>query len=72
VADVMLKKWIESFKATDLDDIDDLDPFGRELHPRIKAEFDAVKDNAHTKISILDACKRINTHTVGVREKSWS
>lgn len=65
VADSMIDNWIAVFKLRDIQNVDfDFDDsFGRSIHPRIKAEFDAVKAAAQAKTTVFDAVKHIAQHS---------
>lgn len=66
VAKDMLDSWIAVFKAKNFNDFDDENMFGREVHPAIQAEFDAIKTNAQAKLTVVDACEFI------VKNSNWN
>ena len=59
LASAMLNDWIKAFTANDFEDLDDRNLFGRTVHPAIQAEFDKLKSNAQTEVTIFDAIKFI-------------
>ena len=55
----IIDMWIEAFKATNPTAVNDDNPFNNPLHKDILAEFAAIRKNAQTKSSIVDACTHI-------------
>jgi len=64
VADLIVDTWITAFKLRNVQDEDfDLDDLlRRPMHPRIKAEFDAMKATSQAKTTVFDAVKHIAQH----------
>lgn len=51
--------WIEAFKASNPTTANDDNPFNNPQHPKIQAEFAAIKANAHANATVVDACMDI-------------
>lgn len=51
--------WIEAFKASNPTTVNDENPFNNPLHPKIQAEFAAIKTNAQANATVVDACMDI-------------
>ncbi|AVS65175.1 hypothetical protein C8245_05170 [Paracidovorax avenae] len=59
VADAMIDAWIAAFKASN-PEVGDFENFWhRPIHPRIKAELDALKAAAQAKTTVFDACEYV-------------
>lgn len=55
----IINGWVIAFKATNTTAVNDDNPFNNPLHKDILAEFAAVKINAQTKSTVVDACTHI-------------
>lgn len=62
-AKAMLDRWIAEFKKQKNEDFDDENMFGRRLNPTIQAEFEALKNHAQSKVTLLEACEFIAKHS---------
>ena len=51
--------WIKAFKAMNPTAVNEDNPFNNPLHKDILAEFAAIKTNAQTKSTVVDACTHI-------------
>lgn len=65
LADQAVDRWVNAFKAKNLQDAKLENVFGRRIHPKIEEEFKAINNNAQAKTSILGACKSI------VEQSGW-
>ncbi|SKC99122.1 KAP family P-loop domain-containing protein [Burkholderia sp. CF099] len=61
VAEQIVDEWLSAFKLRDRQESAD-NPFQRSFHPRIQAEFDAIKQTAEASTTLLDACRYISEH----------
>ncbi|MBE9176879.1 NTPase KAP, partial [Synechocystis salina LEGE 06155] len=59
VGDTIIKGWIDAFMATNPTTVNHQNSFNKPLHKDIQAVFDAVRENAESSISVLDACMEI-------------
>ena len=59
IGKAIVDAWIVSFKTQKHEGVNDENPFNRQLHPAIAAEFAAVKAQAQARTNILDACMHI-------------
>jgi hypothetical protein len=57
--------WIAGFRAGNPVDVDDDNPFNQPMHAAIKAEFAAVKGQAHANANVIDACIHV------IENSSW-
>ncbi|GEM_PF-676269 len=57
LADQAVDRWVEAFKAKNLQEAALDNMFGRRIHPKIEAEFKAINNKAQANISVLEACK---------------
>jgi hypothetical protein len=70
VADGALTKWIEAFKAKSPDSAPEEGLFHRELHPRIKEEFQAINAKNEKTLTPFDVCAHVAKHSGwGVRQE---
>lgn len=58
VGDKIIKTWIKAFSASNPTTVNQ-NSFSKPLHKDIQAAFDAVRENAESSISLLDACMKI-------------
>ncbi|MDP1939313.1 MAG: hypothetical protein Q8K54_01505 [Gallionella sp.] len=59
IGQAIIDGWIAAFRARSPTDGNDNNPFGRPLHPAIKAEFAAIKTQAQDSATVVDACTHI-------------
>lgn len=59
IGEKIVDGWIKAFKATMPAMVNDDNPFNNPLHPNIRAEFDAIKENVQTNTTVVDACMDI-------------
>lgn len=59
IGEEIIDGWINVFKANNLTEVNDHNPFNNPLHPRIQAEFSAIKANTQANASVVDACMHI-------------
>jgi DNA polymerase III delta prime subunit len=57
LADQAVDCWIEAFKSKNLQKAVLDNMFGRKIHPRIEAEFNAINNKAQANTSVLEVCK---------------
>lgn len=62
IADAVIDAWLAGFREKQLASVDFDDPFERELHPRIKTEFEEINAHAQASTSLYDACIYLATH----------
>lgn len=55
----IIDAWIKAFKATNPNEVNDDNPFNNPLYKDILAVFSAIKTNAQTKSTVVDACTYI-------------
>ncbi len=56
ISDEALENWLMNFRNKNHDEVNDENPFHREIHPRIVAEFDAINEKAQSRTTAYDAC----------------
>ncbi|GAB1720035.1 MAG: hypothetical protein NTAFB09_17660 [Nitrosospira sp.] len=69
LADAIMARWVEVFKAKNVEDLnndDDDNSFNHPIHFLIKAEFDAIKARAQAKTKVFDTCVDI------AKNSGWS
>ncbi len=59
IGDAIIDGWLEKFKATNPTKVNDDNPFNNPLHPKIQAEFAAIKANVQANATVVDACMHI-------------
>lgn len=59
VADRMIAHWLEKYEEHGPTGIEDDLSLSRELHPKIAQEFEAIKSQTYSALSLLDVCKRV-------------
>lgn len=59
IGEAIIAGWIDAFKASKPTSVNDENPFNNPLHPKIVAEFDLIKANAHANATVIDACMDI-------------
>lgn len=65
IGDAIVDGWIGAFRANNPITVNEDNPFNNPLHPKIQAEFDAVKASAHASVTVVDACMDI------IKNNSW-
>jgi hypothetical protein len=65
VGDLMLENWLTAFSAKPDRSAPERDFLSRNLHPRIKAEFEVLANEIQAETTLYDACERIAVH------RSW-
>lgn len=65
LADQAVERWVNAFKAKNLQEAELGNVFGRKIHPHIEAEFKAINNKAQANTSVLEACKYM------VEESGW-
>jgi hypothetical protein len=61
IGEAIVDGWIDAFRRTNPESVNDENPFNTPLHPKIQAEFAAVKAAAHANATVVDACMAIIT-----------
>lgn len=61
IGEAIVDGWIDAFRKTNPESVNDENPFNTPLHPKIQAEFAAVKAEAHANATVVDACTAIIT-----------
>lgn len=56
IAKAAVDRWVEGFRAKNLEEAELNNFFGRKIHPQIEAEFHAIKAKAQANTSAYDAC----------------
>lgn len=59
IGETIIEGWIEAFKASKPNTVIDDNPFNNPLHPKIQAEFAAIKANIQASATVIDACMDI-------------
>ncbi len=59
IGEAIIESWIEAFKASKPNAMSNDNPFNNPLHPKIEAEFAAIKANAQANTTVVDACLHI-------------
>lgn len=59
IGDAIIDGWIEAYRESNPSTVNDENPFGNPLHPKIQAEFDAVKATAEANATVVDACMHV-------------
>jgi hypothetical protein len=59
VGQAIIDGWIKAFKSRNLATVNDENPFNNPLHPKIQAEFAAIKATAQANATVVDACMHI-------------
>lgn len=65
VGNLMLDNWLDAFSSKPDRSAPERDFLSRKLHPRIKAEFEAIANAIQAETTLYDACERIAVH------RSW-
>lgn len=56
IGDAIIDGWIVTYRESNPATVNDENPFGNPLHPKIQAEFDAIKATAQANATVVDAC----------------
>lgn len=59
IGDAIIDGWIAAYKKSNPVMINDENPFGNPLHPRIQAELSAIKATVQTNTTVVDACMHV-------------
>lgn len=59
IGEAIVDGWINAFKAGNPTTVNDENPFNNPLHPKIQAEFSAIKASAQANATVVDACMQI-------------
>jgi hypothetical protein len=62
IGDAIVDGWIMSYRNSSPSTVNDDNPFNNPLHPKIQAEFAAIKANAQANATVVDACMYIFSH----------
>ena len=62
VGEKIVDEWVKAFKNNPPTKVNDDNPFNNPLHPKIKAEFDAIKQTAQANTTVVDACIHVIDH----------
>jgi hypothetical protein len=58
----IIDRWIDGYRATNPAPLSDENPFNNPLHPKIQAEFAAIKATAQANATVVDACMHVIEH----------
>lgn len=56
IGDAIIDGWIAAYRESNPLTVDDENPFNNPLHPKIEAEFAAIKATAQANATVVDAC----------------
>jgi hypothetical protein len=56
IGDAIIDGWIVAYRNSNPSNVNDENPFGNPLHPKIQAEFRAVKATAQANATVVEAC----------------
>ena len=59
IGEAIVDGWLEAFRATNPTELNDVNPFNNPLHPKIQAEFAAIRANVQANSTVVDACMHI-------------
>ncbi len=59
IGDAIIDGWIKAYRESSPSTVNDENPFGNPLHPKIQAEFDAIKATAQANATVVDACLHV-------------
>ncbi len=60
IGDAIVDGWIVAYKGSNPSTVNDANPFNNPLHPKIKAEFAAIKSTAQANATVVDACMHLS------------
>ena len=63
IGDAIVDSWIVSYRESSPSTVNDENPFNNPLHPKIQAEFAAIKANAQANATVVDACMYVIKHS---------
>jgi len=72
LAEQVVNRWVEGFRAKNLQEAALGNFFGRRIHPRIEDEFKAVNTKAQANTSVFDACRSIVDHSGWGPREEWA
>jgi hypothetical protein len=56
IGDAIIDGWIAAYRESNPSTVNDENPFGNPLHPKIQAEFRAIKATSQANATVVDAC----------------
>jgi len=56
IGDAIIDGWIAAYRKSNPSTVNDENPFGNPLHPKIQAEFSAIKASSQANATVVDAC----------------
>ncbi len=59
IGDAIVDGWIKSYRESNPSTVNDENPFNNPLHPKIQAEFAAIKASTQANTTVVDACMHI-------------
>jgi len=59
IGDAIVDGWIVAFRKSNPATVNDENPFNNPLHPKIQAEFAAIKETVQANANLVDACLHI-------------
>ncbi len=59
IGDAFVDDWIVAYRKSNPSTVNDENPFNNPLHPKIQAEFAAIKSTAQANVTVVDACIHI-------------
>lgn len=59
IGDAIVDGWIVGYRASNPSTVNDENPFNNPLHPKIQAEFAAIKATAQANATVVDACMHV-------------
>lgn len=59
IGQAIIDGWIKAFRSRNPTTVNDENPFNNPLHPKIQAEFAAIKATAQANATVVDACMHI-------------
>ena len=59
IGDAIVDSWIVAYRESNPSTVNDENPFNNPLHPKIQAEFAAIKATAQANATVVDGCMHI-------------
>lgn len=59
IGDAIIDGWIAAYRESNPSTVNDENPFGNPLHPKIQAEFGEIKATAQANATVVDACMHV-------------
>jgi hypothetical protein len=59
IGDAIVDGWIVGYRESNPSTVNDENPFNNPLHPKIQAEFAAIKATAQANATVVDACMHV-------------